>query len=93
MLSRGQGVNQPRPALACHPVGPIRPEKLNYFVHATSRPAPRSLGKPQQYLGLQSGLNQAVFTNKIKVTLPPPQPAPKLGDTAVSSGRLQTPDP
>lgn len=72
MLSRGQGVNQPRPALACHPVGPIGPEKLNYFVHATSRPAPRSLGKPQQYLGLQSGLNQAVFTNKIRVTLPPP---------------------
>lgn len=42
-LCGGQGVNQPRPALACHPVGPTGSEKLNYFVHdseATSRPHP-----------------------------------------------------
>ena len=59
---QGQGVNQPRPALVCHPVDPIGSEKLNYFVHdsgASPRPA------PQQHLGLQSGFDRAILTNKI----------------------------
>lgn len=45
VLSGGQGVNQPRPALAWRVTqwAPAGSEKLNYFVHdseATSRPHP-----------------------------------------------------
>lgn len=77
------------------PSGPTGSEKLTYLVCYSKATPPhplpptRSLGKPQQYLGLQSGFDWEVFTNKIRGTLLPQ--THKILQSAPAGCRFQTP--